>query len=164
MKNWLLLAVAVVVVAGMAGIYLFAFSPRSGGDRIGSLSTTWHFLNNDKINTDGYDDPRIPGIALYLSRARTGGISGAVGTAEDPSEMALSCVRYGKVFVPDNIADYESEKVLTERASILFKTIEVYREYDPKRHVLVYVTISTKLINGSPVVAQCAIPLDGSPS
>jgi CreA protein len=162
MKKWILLAV--VVVVGGLGIYLYGFSSRSGGDRIGSVSTTWHFLNNDKISTDGYDDPRVPGIALYLSRARAGGISGAVGTAEDPSEMALSCVRYGKVVVPDNIADYESEKVLTERASILFKTIEVYRQYDPKRHVLVYVTISTKIINGSPAVAQCAIALDNSPS
>ncbi len=44
-------------------------------DEIGSVSTKFKWLGpNDKIVVEAFEDPDVPGIACYLSRAKTGGI------------------------------------------------------------------------------------------
>jgi CreA protein len=150
--------VALIVIVIVA--YVTLFSGRSEGTRIGSVSTTFRFFGpNDKVALDRFDDDAIDGIACYLARARKGGIPGAVGTAEDPSNLSLSCVGFAPI-KPKNdakLADLSAKQVFSERASILFKTIEVRRFYDPDRQTLCYVAISTKLINGSPANATSCI-------
>ena len=121
--------------------------------RIGTVSTTFRFFGpNDKVAIDRFDDDQIDGVSCYLARARTGGIAGAVGTAEDPSNLSISCAREPTVTVKAgvNLADQNGERVFSERASILFKTVEAHRFEDPERNTLCYVAISTKIINGSP--------------
>jgi len=148
----------VLIAAGLAvvilgAIYFALFSGRSEGTRIGDVSTTFRLFGpNDKVAIDRFDDERIDGISCYLARARTGGVSGAVGTAEDPSNISLSCVRAAAVKVKDggNLAALNDQRVFSERASILFKTVEVRRFYDADRNTLCYVVISTKIVNGSP--------------
>ncbi len=58
------------------------------------------------------------------------------------------------------LADLSGKRVFSERASILFKTIDVRRFYDAERNTLCYVAISTKLINGSPVNATSCIAVN----
>jgi CreA protein len=149
-------AVIVIVIVG----YVALFGSRSEGTRIGSVSTTFRFFGpNDKVALDRFDDDAIDGVSCYLARARTGGISGAIGTAEDPSRLSLSCIRTGPVTPKNNakLADLSGKNVFSERASILFKTVEVRRFFDAERNALCYVAISTKLINGSPVNAVSCI-------
>jgi CreA protein len=167
MSRWLwsvaiaFVALIVIIVVG----YIVLFGSRSEGTRIGAVSTTFRFFGpNDKVALDRFDDDAIDGVACYLARARKGGISGAIGTAEDPSELSLSCARIGAVTPKDGkkLTDLSGRNVFSERASILFKTIEVRRFFDPDRHTLCYVAISTKIINGSPTNAVSCIPV-GTP-
>jgi len=40
----------------------------------GSVSTHFRLLGpNDKIVIDGFDDPKVQGVACHISRAQTGG-------------------------------------------------------------------------------------------
>src|SRR2546428_11849968 len=59
---------------------------------IGCVSTTFRVLGaNDKICVSAFDDPKVPGVTCHLSQARTGGMKGTVGVAEDRSRFALAC-------------------------------------------------------------------------
>jgi CreA protein len=162
MRRWLwsFVIALVVLVAIVIVAYVTLFSGRSEGTRIGAVSTTFRFFGpNDKVALDRFDDDSVDGVSCYLARARKGGIPGAVGTAEDPSNLSLSCVGTAPIKPKGNakLADLNGKSVFSERASILFKTIEVRRFYDPERRTLCYVAISTKLINGSPANATACV-------
>ncbi len=165
MRRWVIsIAIALVALIVILGIaYVTLFSGRSEGTNIGAVSTTFRFFGpNDKVALDRFDDDAIDGVACYLARARKGGIPGAVGTAEDPSELSLACVGVAPLKPKNNakFADLSGKQVFSERASILFKTIEVRRFYDAERNTLCYVAISTKLINGSPANATACIAVN----
>jgi CreA protein len=49
--------------------------------------------------------------------------------------------------------------VFRDSTSLLFKNTKVIRMYDAKRHTLVYVAISRKLVEGSPMNALSAVPI-----
>ena len=119
-------------------------------EEIDCLTTTWKLLGaNHKVCVNAFTDPDIPCVTCYLSQAKTGGVSGAVGMAEDPSEFSLQCVQTcPSAELPDKLP--KSKKVFSESTSILFKDTEISRLYDAKRKALVYVAISRKVIQGSP--------------
>jgi CreA protein len=124
---------------------------------IGCISTTFHFLSpNDKVCVTAYPDPAVPGVTCYLSQARTGGYSGAVGLAEDPSRFSVACSAGQPVSLPAGLPD-EAE-VFSERTSIIFKKTIVHRFVDHKRGVLVYLGYSTKLVEGSPMNSLSVVP------
>ncbi len=120
---------------------------------IGSVNTKCKLVGpSDKIVVEVFDDDDLPGIACYLSRAKTGGISGAVGVAEDTSDASLDCVQIGRINLPNDIRNGKrnGEQVFKKRTSLLFKTLQVVRFYDAQRNVLVYLTCSDRIIEGSP--------------
>ena len=51
---------------------------------------------NHRIVVEAFDDPKVEGVACFLSRARTGGIKGSLGIAEDTSDASVSCRRPGR--------------------------------------------------------------------
>ncbi|HAU57531.1 MAG TPA: hypothetical protein DCW87_08225, partial [Comamonadaceae bacterium] len=53
----------------------------------------------------------------------------------------------------------KQEEVFSERMSILFKRLRIVRMVDPARNVLVYLTYSEKLIDGSPQNSVTAVPV-----
>lgn len=127
--------------------------PAAAGDLIGSVSTKFRALSpNDKIVVEAFDDEALPGVACYLSRAKTGGVSGAVGVAEDTSDASIDCDQIGPINLPDDIRSgkRDGDEVFKKRTSLIFKTLQVVRFYDPKRNVLVYLTYSDRVIEGSP--------------
>ncbi|WP_243310409.1 CreA family protein [Fundidesulfovibrio agrisoli] len=118
-------------------------------DEIDCVTTEWKLLGaNHKVCVYAFEDPDIPGVTCYLSQARTGGISGAVGVAEDPSEFSIDCRQTGQAAVPDKLP--KSKKVFSEGTSVLFKDTTVTRMWDAKRKALIYLAISRKIIAGSP--------------
>jgi CreA protein len=122
-------------------------------DEIGSVSTKFKWLGpNDKIVVEAFEDPDVTGVACYLSRAKTGGISGAVGTAEDTADASIACRQVGPINLPEQVrdGDLDGEEVFKKRTSLVFKTMQVVRFYDKQRHVLVYLTYSDRVIEGSP--------------
>ena len=131
-------------------------------DEIGSVSTHFKWLGpNDKIVVEAFDDPDIHGIACYLSRAKTGGISGAIGVAEDTSDASIACRQVGRIDLPDEVRSgkADGEEVFKKRTSLVFKTMQVVRFYDPRRNVLVYLTYSDRVIEGSPKNSVSVVPI-----
>ncbi|GKS68531.1 CreA protein [Nitrosomonas sp. PY1] len=132
-------------------------------DQIGSVSTKFKMLGaNDKIVIEAFDDPDVPGATCYLSRAKTGGVSGMVGVAEDSSDASISCRQIGPITLSEKIknGDLDGDEVFKKHTSLLFKTMQVVRFYDAKRNVLIYLTYSDKIIDGSPKNSISIIPVN----
>ena len=127
-------------------------------ETIGEVSTVFQLIGpNHKIVVDVYDDPKVGGVACYLSRARTGGIKGAIGIAEDKADASVACRQVGEIRFNGSLP--QQEEVFNERASILFKRVRVVRMVDVKRNALVYMVYSDRLIEGSPQNSVTAVPL-----
>jgi CreA protein len=128
-------------------------------ETIGSVDTVFKLIGPDhKIVVEAYDDPKVSGITCYLSRARTGGIKGALGVAEDKAEASIACRQVGPISIPKPIS--EQEEIFNERISLVFKRLRIVRMVDTKRHALVYLTYSDRVIEGSPQNSVTAVPLD----
>ncbi len=146
----------------LIGLALALLSLASMAEQLGQVSTKFRMLGpNDKIIIEAFDDPAVPGVTCYLSRAKTGGMSGAVGLAEDTSDASIACRQTGPVNLDPGISDgtRNGEEVFKQRTSILFKTMQVVRFYDPHRNTLIYLTYSDKLVDGSPKNSITAVPL-----
>jgi CreA protein len=90
----------------------------------GSVNTKFRLLGpDDKIVVDGFDDPKVEGVACHISRAQTGGMKGAFGVAEDTSDSSIACRQIGPIRIKGEIKD--GERVFDERRSVLFKTLQV---------------------------------------
>jgi CreA protein len=126
----------------------------------GQVSTRFRWLGpNDRIAVDGFDDPKVRGVACHISRAVTGGIKGGLGLAEDTSDASIACRQVGPIQISGDIRD--GETVFDERRSLLFKRLHVVRFYDRGRNVLVYVSYSDRVIEGSPKNAISSVPIMG---
>jgi CreA protein len=118
-------------------------------EEIDCITTEWKLVGaNHKVCINAFDDPEVPGVVCYMSQARTGGISGAVGLAEDPSEFSLDCRQTGPITLPEKFP--KKKKVFSEGTSVFFKDTQVTRFYDDKRKALIYLAVSRKIIAGSP--------------
>jgi CreA protein len=127
--------------------------------QVGEVSTAFILIGaNHKVVVDAYDDPKVKGITCYVSRAKTGGVMGAIGLAEDKSEAAIACRQVGPISFVDKKIDNQ-EEMFNERISVVFKKLRVVRMVDRKRNVLVYLTYSDRLIDGSPQNSVTAVPL-----
>lgn len=145
-------------VGACMAVMSLATAPLAGAEPIGAVSTAFKLVGPDhKIVVEAFDDPRVPGVACYLSRARTGGVSGALGLAEDKAEASVACRQIGDIRFEGKIP--REEEVFSERASILFKHVRVVRMVDPKRNALVYLVYSDRLIDGSPKNSVTAVPV-----
>ena len=130
----------------------------ANAEEIGSVSTVFKLLGpNDKIVIEAFDDPKVDGVTCHLSRAKKGGVTGAVGLATDSSDAAIACRQVGPITVKEELEDGES--VFNKRTSILFKTMQVVRFMDQKRNVLIYLVYSDKLIDGSPKNSISTVPI-----
>ena len=138
-----------------------AFSPAIAQVRIGEVSTTFRVVGpNDKVVIDRFDDPKVENASCYVSRAETGGLSGWVSLAEDPSRFSIACRATGPVKITGEInRGKKGEVVFSEDTSVLFKEMRVSRFFDAEKNVLVYLVWSTKLIDGSPFNSVTAIPI-----
>lgn len=145
--------------AAMVAAALIAAAMPAYADDLACVSTTFRFVGaNDKVCVSAFDDPKVPGVACDISQARTGGVKGSLGLAEDPSRFSLSCRQIGPISV-DLGKLPEKEQVYSERTSLFFKHTHVYRILDRKRNTLVYIAISDRIINGSPQNAVSSVPL-----
>ena len=145
------------VSKGIVGL-LLALPWLASAEEIGQVSTVFKFVGpNDRIVVEAFDDPKVPGVTCYLSRAKTGGIKGGLGLAEDRAEASIACRQVGPITLPADLKD--GEEVFKERTSLVFKTMQVVRFFDKKRNTLVYLVYSDRVIEGSPQNAVTAIPI-----
>ena len=141
---------------------LFALLPLAAtaarADEIGCVSTTFRIVGaNDKVCIDSFRDPKVDGVVCHVSRAKTGGIAGSVGLAEDTSDASIACRQVGPIAIKGNLKD--GEDVFKESRSWLFKKLQVVRFYDRPNNTLVYLSYSDKLVDGSPKNAISTVPI-----
>jgi CreA protein len=134
----------------------YAFA--SSSQEIGSVDTEFKMVGaNHKIVIEVFDDPLVQGVSCYVSRAKTGGLKGTFGLAEDPSDASVACRQVGPIEFKGAIP--MQAEVFSQSASILFKKIRIVRAVDPKRQTLVYLVYGDKLIEGSPKNSITAVPV-----
>jgi CreA protein len=147
--KWLLVAAALI------GISI----PSAHADDLACISTTFRaFSPNDKVCVSAFDDPQVPGVACHISQARKGGWGQPLGLNEDPSNFSVSCRQVGPISVDLSKLE-DKQEVFSQKTSIFFKTTRIYRLVDKPRNTLVYVAISTKIINGSPANSVSTVPI-----
>jgi CreA protein len=141
------------------GCALALGAPGARAEPIGAVDTAFKLIGPDhKIVVDAYDDPKVSGVTCYVSRAKTGGMKGALGLAEDKAEASIACRQVGPVSVKAPLP--QQEEVFNERLSILFKRLRIVRMVDRTRNTLVYLTYSDRLVDGSPQNAVTAVAVD----
>jgi CreA protein len=141
------------------GLVLWIWSRPERGTT-GQVSTNFRWLGpNDRIAVDGFDDPKVQGVACHISRAVTGGVKGALGVAEDTSDASIACRQVGPIRMTTDLKN--GEQVFDERRSLLFKRLHVVRFYDRGRNVLVYVSYSDRVMAGSPKNSISSVPIMG---
>jgi CreA protein len=137
------------------------FAAAAFADKIGEVDTAFKLIGPDhKIVVEAFDDPKVAGVTCYVSRSKAGGISGAMGLATEKSEASIACRQVGPI--SSSVPIPKSEEVFSESRSILFKKMRIVRMVDPARQVLLYLTYTDKLIDGSPKNSLTAVPLNGA--
>jgi CreA protein len=135
------------------------FAVGARAEEIGEVDTVFKFVGPDhKIVVDAYDDPKVAGVACYVSRAKTGGVKGAVGVAEDLAEASIACRQVGPISFAKKLP--VQEEMFSERISLVFKKLRVVRMVDVKRNTLVYLTYSDRVVEGSPENSVTAVAVD----
>ena len=143
-------------IAAELGVKVLLFGDT---EQIGEVDTVFKLIGPDhKIVVDAYDDPKVAGISCYVSRAKTGGIKGALGLAEDRSEASIACRQTGPISFAKSLP--QQEEVFSERISLIFKKLRIVRMVDSKRNTLVYLTYSDRVIEGSPQNSVTAVAVD----
>jgi CreA protein len=116
---------------------------------LGSVNTEFKLIGPDhKIIIESYDDPKIDGITVFISKSKTGGIKGALGLAEDTSDASVAVRQTGPIKVKE--AFENGEDAFSEKRSVLFKRLHVSRFWDGPHKCFVYVVWTDRFINGSP--------------
>ena len=143
----------------LSAVVVAALASMAHAEPVGEVDTVFKLIGPDhKIVVDAWDDPKVGGVTCYVSRAKTGGIKGAVGLAEDKAEASIACRQVGPVSFVKPLP--EQEEVFSERQSFLFKKLRVVRMVDKKRNTLVYLTYSDRVIEGSPKNSVTAVAVD----
>lgn len=133
-------------------------TPLSQADTVGCVTTAWKLVGaNHKICVEAFHDAKVPGVTCHVSQARTGGVAGSLGLAQDPSQFSLACRQTGPISLPAKLP--ESETVFTEDTSVLFKETRVLRLWDKANNTLVYLAVSRKLIDGAPANSLSTVPI-----
>jgi CreA protein len=140
---------------------LLAVTLVARAEAIGEVDTVFQWIGPDhKIVVDAYDDPKVAGVTCYVSRAKTGGIKGGLGLAEDKAEASISCRQVGPIAIAKPLS--KQEDMFTERISLVFKKLRVVRMVDARRNALVYLSYSDRVIEGSPQNSVSVVPVDAA--
>ncbi|WP_417691883.1 CreA family protein [Roseibium sp.] len=146
------LAAATLIAVGSAG------HAADDPELIFKKSTVWKFMAPDhKLATYAIDDPIVDGVSCHFTVPEKGGISGWLGVAEEVSDVSLACRQVGPVSFKEKFE--QGEEMYQERRSLFFKKMRIVRGCDAKRNVLVYLSYSDKLIEGSPKNSTSTVPL-----
>lgn len=158
LDRWLLRGIGMKLLFSLATLIVISVHPAHATD-LDCVSTTFNLLSpNDKVCVSVFEDPKVPGVVCHISQARKGGWGQPFGLNEDPSNFSVSCRQVGPINV-DLSKLPEREEVFSQKTSIFFKTTRIYRVLDKPHNTLVYLAISTKIVNGSPANAISTVPI-----
>ena len=71
-------------IIALATLAVLAAAPVRA-DTVGCVTTAWKLIgSNHKVCVEAFRDPQVPGVTCHVSQARTGGVAGSFGLAQDP--------------------------------------------------------------------------------
>ncbi|WP_350333728.1 CreA family protein [Coralliovum pocilloporae] len=121
-------------------------------------STVFKLLTPDhKLATYAIDDPIIDGVSCHFTVPEKGGVAGFFGVAEELSDVSLACRQVGPVSIKEKFE--QGDEVFRQRRSLFFKKMQIVRGCDTTRNVLVYLSYSDKIIEGSPKNSTSTVPI-----
>jgi CreA protein len=127
---------------------------------VNTAITNLGLTRSHRVVVERFDDPEVRNVSCWISQARTGGLSGMLGVAEDPARFGLACAATGQVEVSANVRRGDrGEQVYEASGSLFFKETRVHRFVDEQRNVIVYLAWSTKLVDGSPYNSVAVVPV-----
>lgn len=145
---------------GLMSALITACSP-AGAEQVGAVDTEFKLLGPDhKVVVEAFDDPLVQGVACYVSRAKTGGIKGGLGLAEDTADASVACRQVDEIRILKPLP--QKAEVFEASASLVFKKVRVVRMVDARRNALVYLVYTDRLIDGSPKNSVTAVPVPRS--
>jgi CreA protein len=128
-----------------------------GGDEVGDVSLG--ILTTKDIKLNVLVDPEISGVTCHVASVE------ADLDFSDPSDSSIACRQTG-IISPGMIAAIDRSKngeiVFRKSKSVLFKTMKVRRIFDAESQTLMYLSYSTKEINGSYKHSLSTVPLWGT--
>ncbi|WP_443193596.1 CreA family protein [Mycetohabitans sp. B46] len=145
--------------AALGAAALLCWCTTASAEEIGSVNTNFRMIGSDRVVVEAYDDPAVNGVTCYVSRARTGGIKGSLGVAEDPTEASIACRQVAALQFKAPLP--LQANIFSERISLIFKTLHVVRVVDRQRNALVYLTYSDRVVSGSAKNSVTAVPVQG---
>ena len=146
-----------LLLAALATCPVLAALP-AAAEEVGCVTTAWKLIGaNHKVCVEAFHDAKVPGVTCHVSQARTGGVSGSLGLAQDPSQFSLACRQSGPIALPAKLPD--NEVVFSEDTSLVFKETRIVRMFDKANNTLVYLAISRKLIDGAPANSISTVPV-----
>lgn len=104
-------------------------------------------------------DPVVTGVSCHIAHVE------ANLDFADPSDTSIACRQTGPITLPMISAIDKSksgEVVFKTSKSILFKSLKVRRIYDSENKTLIYVSYSTKEVQGSHKHSLSTVPLWGN--
>ena len=126
-------------------------------DEVGNVSLGLFTTKDIKI--EKLNDPLIPGVTCHISN-----IVADLSFA-DPSDSSISCRQTGEITL-DMISLIDESKsgdvVFTKSKSILFKSLKIRRIFDQSTQTILYISYSTKEIEGSFKHSMSTVPLWGT--
>ncbi len=151
---WLSTSLILMIVALASSIAHAEDDP----ELIFKKDTVWRALSpNAKLATYVIDDPQVDGVSCYFTVPEIGGWKGWAGFAEEKSDVSLACRQTGPVVMKDKFD--QGDEIYRQRRSLFFKRMRIVRGCDPKRNVLVYLTYSDRIIEGSPQNSTSTVPI-----
>jgi CreA protein len=139
-------------------VSLLLLCASASAEKIGCVTTEWKLFGaNHQVCVESFADPKVSGVTCHVSQARTGGVAGSFGLAQDPSQFSLACRQTGPITLPDKLP--KEATVFAEDTSVFFKETRVVRLWDAANRTLVYLAISRKLIDGAPANSISTVPL-----
>ncbi|WP_299196437.1 CreA family protein [uncultured Amphritea sp.] len=128
-----------------------------GGDEVGDVSLGLLTTKDIKLNV--LVDPVVTGVTCHIASIE------ADLNFSDPSDSSIACRQTGPM-TAQMIAAIDRSKtgevVFRKSKSVLFKTMKVRRIFDPESQTLMYLSYSTKEINGSFKHSLSTVPLWGT--
>ncbi|ARU57820.1 hypothetical protein OLMES_3800 [Oleiphilus messinensis] len=147
--NWLKLAVLPALTL------MSACSDNEVGDVSLGMFTT------KDIKIEKLTDPVVTGVTCHISHVE------ADLDFSDPSDMSIACRQTGEItqaMLTQIDKSKSGEVVFNSSKSILFKSLKIRRIWDPANQTLIYLSYSTKEVEGSHKHSMSTVPLWNTPA
>lgn len=148
-------------IARQAGLIALALALAGCGPRSQEVGEFSNDLLGNEVKVDALADPGVPGVVCHVAHFDRGlwDRLGKGNWFEDPSNTSISCFRAGPIDLSRIRDGKAGQEVFNQRQSLFFKSVAVRRIFDRQNKVLLYVSHSRELVEGSAKMSLSTVPL-----